>query len=499
MWYNSSEWKQDMNSETKFLKHNGIYYTNNNLANVMIDNLEIDFDKRFTLLELAVGEGHILCLILKRFLCHNQNRDSKIIKEFLENNIYAFDLREDAVKICIDKLNKILWEYFPNLRVYWNVFQMDILEKEKLLQKKPKFDFIISNPPYVSRRNLSVEIVEYLKANSSFCQKYNFDLYYYFFEVALEFWNRAGNFVFITPNSYLKSRGAEELLRALVNERLIEKIIDYQNQLNFEGATTFTAITKLSSNNDDVVVLDSDDRIIKNVKYETLLKNSNVYLFFEQFPTLNEDVVPLSEIANVRNGIATLQDKVFVIKENEIIERNDERILFQKNNKQHLIESKIIKRVVRASDIGRGNIVIFPYDSDNKKISELAKKFPLTYRYLDETLSEEYKEKYGIYFGRTQGFLGYRSRKVIISKVANLNDLPFKIANEGFVQSGLSLTFFEDYSDQVLTGIVDYLNSPTVLNYLFNISKNYAAGYRNISSTDLKFIEIPRRLLEDNV
>ena len=88
---------------------------------------------------------------------------------------------------------------------------------------------------------------------------------------------------------------------------------------------------------------------------------------------------------------------------------------------------------------------------------------------------------------------------MIISKVANLNDLPFKIANEGFVQSGLSLTFFEDYSDQALTGIVDYLNSPTVLNYLFNISKNYAAGYRNISSIDLKFIEIPRRLLEDNV
>lgn len=49
-----------MNSETRFLKHNGIYYTNNNLANAMIDNLEIDFHKHFTLLELAVGEGHIL-------------------------------------------------------------------------------------------------------------------------------------------------------------------------------------------------------------------------------------------------------------------------------------------------------------------------------------------------------------------------------------------------------------------------------------------------------
>ncbi|HEV0436447.1 TPA: Eco57I restriction-modification methylase domain-containing protein, partial [Streptococcus pneumoniae] len=243
-----------MRSETRFLKNNGIYYTNNKLANIMIDNLEIDFDGNFTLLELAVGEGHILCLILRRLLYHKQNCDSNKIKDFLENNIYAFDMREDAIKICIDNLNQILWEYFPNLNVRWNVFQMDILEKEKLLNKKHKFDFIISNPPYISRRNLSSETAKYLKANSSFCQKYNFDLYYYFFEVALEFWNRVGNFVFITPNSYLKSRGAEKLLRALVNEKLIEKVIDFQDKLNFEGATTFTAITKLSDNNDEIVI-----------------------------------------------------------------------------------------------------------------------------------------------------------------------------------------------------------------------------------------------------
>lgn len=488
-----------MNKEKRFLKHNGIYYTNETLANVMIDNLEIDFSKNFTLLELAVGEGHILSLILKRFLSCNQDYDSKKVKQFLEHNIYAFDLREDAIGICIEKLNQILWKYFPNLKVSWNVFQMDILEKEKLLQKKLKFDFIISNPPYVSRRNLSVQTANYLKTHSSFCQKYNFDLYYYFFEVALEFWNRTGNFVFITPNSYLKSRGAENLLRTLVNERLIEKIIDYQNQLNFEGATTFTAITKLSRDNNEVIVFDSDDFIIKKVEYSTLLKNKSPYIFLEQFPTLNEEVIQLSELASVRNGIATLQDKVFVIKENEIVERDDKKILFQKNNEYYWIESEIIKKLIRVSNIEKQNSVVFPYDSDYKKILELSEKFPLAYKYLNETLSKEYKEKYDIYFGRTQGFLGYYRSKVVISKVADLNNLPFKLTGGGFVQSGLSLTFFEDYSNQVLTNIVAYLNSPTVLNYLSNISKNYAAGYRNISSTDLKNIKIPRRLLEDDV
>ena len=490
---------KNMRSETRFLKNNGIYYTNNKLANIMIDNLEIDFDGDFTLLELAVGEGHILCLILRRLLYHKQNCDSNKIKDFLENNIYAFDMREDAIKICIDNLNQILWEYFPNLNVRWNVFQMDILEKEKLLNKKHKFDFIISNPPYVSRRNLSSETAEYLKANSSFCQKYNFDLYYYFFEVALEFWNRVGNFVFITPNSYLKSRGAEKLLRALVNEKLIEKVIDFQDKLNFEGATTFTAITKLSDDNDEIVIFDSDNCILKNIKYETLLRDKNVFIFSEHFPTLNEDAIQLNEIANVRNGLATLQDKVFVIKEGEIIERNNKELLFQKNKKYHLIESEIIKKLVRPSDITQENIVIFPYNSKNRPILEFKKKFPLTYRYLEETLSEEYIKKYGIFFGRTQGFLGYDRSKVIIPKVADLKNSPFKLINEGFVQSGLSITFFEDYSNRVLTRIVDYLNSPTVLNYLSNISKNYAAGYQNISSTDLKYIKIPRKLLEDNV
>ena len=76
-----------MRSETRFLKNNGIYYTNNKLANVMIDNLEIDFDGDFTLLELAVGEGHILCIILRRFLYHKQNCDANKIKDFLENKL----------------------------------------------------------------------------------------------------------------------------------------------------------------------------------------------------------------------------------------------------------------------------------------------------------------------------------------------------------------------------------------------------------------------------
>lgn len=160
---------------------------------------------------------------------------------------------------------------------------------------------------------------------------------------------------------------------------------------------------------------------------------------------------------------------------------------------------EILKKIVRSSEIDRDNIVIFPYDSDNKKILGLSEKFPLAYSYLDKSLPKDYKKKYGVYFGRTQGFLGYHSRKVIISKVADLNNSPFKVVNEGFVQSGLSLTFFEDFSDQVLNNIIGYLNSSIVLNYLFNISKNYAAGYRNISSADLKNIEIPRRLLEDDL
>ena len=67
-WYNrhnNYEQRYKVMEKQNFLKKNGIYYTNKLLAKNMIDYLDIDYTKEFTIIEPAVGEGHIFCLIVE--------------------------------------------------------------------------------------------------------------------------------------------------------------------------------------------------------------------------------------------------------------------------------------------------------------------------------------------------------------------------------------------------------------------------------------------------
>ena len=105
-----------------FLKKNGIYYTNKLLAKNMIDYLDIDYTKEFTIIEPAVGEGHIFCLIVEEFLKKNQNKCREKIKKDLESNFSAFDIREDAIKLCISRLDRLVSKYYNDLSVNWNVY-----------------------------------------------------------------------------------------------------------------------------------------------------------------------------------------------------------------------------------------------------------------------------------------------------------------------------------------------------------------------------------------
>ena len=76
-----------MNKKVKFLKENGIYYTDSNLAQKMIKSLNINYKENFSIAELAVGEGHILKYIVADYLKSNKDKEQSQIVDFLENNI----------------------------------------------------------------------------------------------------------------------------------------------------------------------------------------------------------------------------------------------------------------------------------------------------------------------------------------------------------------------------------------------------------------------------
>ncbi|MBO0466665.1 Eco57I restriction-modification methylase domain-containing protein [Enterococcus plantarum] len=490
-----------MNDEHKFIKENGIFYTDKKLANKMVSLLKINYKSEFTLIEPAVGEGHILSLIVKKYFIENKDKNKDEQVEFLENNIAGFDIRDEAIVVCINKLNDLSEEYIER-KIKWNIQKFDALNRKELIENFGTYDYVISNPPYVSRHNMDDRTITALREKSEFCSKFNFDLYYYFFEIGFDLWNRNGKIVYITPNSYIKARSGEVMMRYLIDNSLVKTIIDYKDEMKFEGATTYTAISVFSTDNKVLRVKNNKGRNLVKVTYRDLVEKYNYMIYSHDFLTeVQEEFVDLGEFAEIRNGLATLQDKVFIINEKEIIEETDNFLSFVKEKKTFSVEKNVLRKVIRVSNTEEIKYVIFPYISANEaktaylQDTEIKEHYKKTFEYLFERLDEEYQDKYDLYFGRTQGFTCYYDQKVVIPKVASLEDNPFKIVGEGFLLSGLSIKLKNEYLRTNLNLILDYLNTDVVRDYLTITSKNYAAGYKSISSNDLKKIKIPRNLI----
>lgn len=494
-----------MEKKLSFKKKNGIYYTNSVLAKYMVQLMKINYHSDFSIVEPGVGSGQILSIVIDNYLKANRDKDEKTIKNFLEKNIFAFDIRNSALTICIENLNQIVKSYYPSLIIDWNIKKHNVMSKTLIKKYENSFDYVISNPPYISKHHMNDKVLNHLKEKSVFCDKYNFDFYYYFFEVGLKLWSGQGKMVFITPNSYLRARSGKTMLNYFLNNELLEGIIDFEDSLLFEDATTYTAISIFSTDNEHLKIYKgiknkrNSKRIKRKISYKTIDANTfSIYKY--KFPFERNKVIKLGDISEIRNGLATLRDKIFIIKDKEIITESDTLIKFMKNDKCWSIEKSLLKKVVRPSNPTLYEWAIFPYHAieENKnsfkRIDILRDKYPLCFEYLSEKIDKEHKDKYDLYFGRTQGFRNYINKKIIVPKVAHPGKC-FSVDEECFVISGLYIVLnkrYESYTKQ----LCDFLNSQIVTDYLNVYSKNYASGYKNISSIDIRNIEIPINLFE---
>ena len=389
--------------------------------------------KEGNLLEPSVGDGQLL--------------------KFINTNNYE---NIDIYDIKLEYLNKI--ENKNNI----NKYHEDFLTKE--INKKYKN--IILNPPYIKIQNLSEEYRKNIKQNWKLLNG-NIDIYYVFLLKCIELLDDDGIMISITPNSYLYNKGSLKLRKYLIENKLIIEIIDYKSKQVFSEVKTYCCITIFSKENKENLIYNN-----KEIKYSNIDKKE--YNIFTINKENNKNIKTLNDICIIRNGIATLRDKIYI-------------------HKNKLYDEPCWKEITNSKD---NKWCIYPYDKNTKIIEEeeFKNNNPLTYKYLENHKNELLKRDKGkkkyikwYSYGRTQSLkISEQENMMYIPTLVDPENIKYKIEKTKLFVGCLGLEIKDNkYS---LEMIKEYLEKNK--QFIIDNSPKRNGGWLTLSSSVLKRIEI---------
>lgn len=296
---------------------------------------------------------------------HMDLKREDITKHIIDNNLYGFDIDEDALRVLLVDL--FIISGYINERNFKNKdFLLDNIDTN--------FNVIIGNPPYVGHKSVNKEYSKLLKENYKGIYKDKGDISYCFFKRALEKLEYKGKLSFITSRYFIESPSGKELRKILLGKTTLYKIIDFYGIRPFKNVgvdpaiifLTNEEISKIEIENVEIEVIKPINSIGKSKKdfYEALFLNENKN--YKKFHVLSKNLdnkgwilvdekqiniikkieekshCALEDICDSYQGIITGCDKAFVVDYNTIIEQN--------------IERDIIKPWIKSSFIYKGEV-----------------------------------------------------------------------------------------------------------------------------------------------
>lgn len=422
-------------------KLNGAFFTPTYIVNYIIETLDPKFDSRC--LDPSCGCGAFLL----GFVDYFKSKFGKSIKHTLRENVYGVDILDYNVK-----RSKLILTIFAllndeilngddfnlkakdSLRIQWkNLFKNN---------DECKFDIIAGNPPYVKFQDLSNEDRKFLHNNWQTVGTGTFNLYFAFFELGYNLLKKDGTLGYITPNNYFTSLAGKPLRKYFKGTRSIKRIVDFSHRKVFK-AQTYTAITFLNNNNNEVIYYDriseeqTPKKFLQNVngsanRVEDLkIKKWRLLKSKEQKNIKNIETagLPLKKLVNIFVGIATLKDKLYFLDTKHFSDGYFIKIV---DGEEYKIEKDVTRQVYKISDFNNQKDVknntrhiIFPYEiisGSAHPISpkEMGKKYPYCFQYfksVKEKLDSRGKGKCNAKpfyaYGRSQGLT--RSGKKILT------------------------------------------------------------------------------------
>lgn len=447
----------------------------------------------------SCGKGAFLKVIVDRYckeFCNEHNYNTKGLKEELEEYICGIEIDETCLSICIAELNKVAFKYGITNVNWRNVRRGDSLEIHDF---DGRMDYVVGNPPYCNVHHFGDKYDTIKKYK--FSQSGMSDLYLVFFEIGLNMLKDDGQLLYITPSSWTNSIAGKPFREYLLKTGVLSDVVMFGHEKIFKDATTFTMLTKLQKNwtiEDGVtsyVNHSSANQLSNfelNIEQNTIRKlpvytnNGKFYFNEEYFDSIKLlrgiEKHDFTDVIKVKNGFATLNDRLFVIRK------------IEKNENVHINDKNVILSVKASTD--DVYYMVFPYDMDDGnrplKFDEFSDNIQ---KYLTERMNEliengivkEKKENWWLY-GRSQGINDVSSdnRLVINNLLRGVEDIKTVLVGKNVgVYSGYYCDF-NNITEQERAYICNCIESEEFVNYVKSIGKYKNGGYYTFSTKELQ-------------
>lgn len=464
-------------------KRFGQVYTPPFIVKKILDDLGYDSPRilQKKILDPACGDGRFLEEVVKRIICYSPTQD-------LAQNlscVYGWDIDNEAVSLCIEKLNQLITTY--EITVNWNIQVVDAIQQ---LGSETQFDFIVGNPPYIRIQHLEEAQRQFVQQHYSFCQRGSTDLYIAFYELGLSLLKPSGMLGFITPNTFFYTETAKVMRHEMAQRACVKQITNYADIQVFDNVSTYSAIVILSKQTNAHFTFEQastpTDFSKKQVALATLNEQTIWRLSAEQ--QLDNQGIRLGDVCNIHVGITTLCDKAYLFAAEPI---NDNYLLAKTRLAGEVrLEKGILKPIIKASKLKSGQetikeYVLFPYQKVNGKhqiIPEqtLQKQFPLAYQYLLSVKVELDKRDNGApnpvawyAYGRSQGLETSFGKKILFSPMNKKPNFILSTNEEATFYSGYCIKFKGDYE-----ALLKQLNSEKMEAFIAVSSRDFRGGWK---------------------
>lgn len=457
------------------VKHSGQVFTPDYIVNLMLD--ELGYNGPCILKKHCVdnscGDGAFICEIVRRYVkAYKQVHNSYDgVQSEIKEYVHGIELDIAAFEQCLNNVSSVLSAF----GIQDGVIDLHHANTLCFDEFDGKMDYVVGNPPYVRVHNLNDSfnaVKEYEFANGGMT-----DLYLVFFEIGFNMLTKSGKLCYITPSSWLNSVAGSNLRSYIVEHHNLLSVIDLGHFQPF-SATTYTMISMFQKgicNADFAFYEFNSDQLnasyVCNLTFDDICINGKFYLSDKcTLKTLRQILLAHPQkLVSVKNGFATLADKVFI--------------------SNSFPFSSLIIPVIKAST-GKWLNAFYPYDKNGKSLSKdeiFSDKKIKDYlennknKLLKDTTEAETPHWY--LYGRTQALKDVYAEKFAINTIIKdvqsikLNKVPCGCG----VYSGLYIL-----TEVPFETILNIILSSEFISYIRILRKYKSGGYYTFNSKDIE-------------